>query len=364
VTEADGDRPPGPSRRRLLVRLAAVGGAVFAGKWVVGPFYDGNAPAPPERSEPRPFGEVGLGELWRTLPADTDRSSAGPAIDRELEALATHGRGGVLYLPPGEWTVDRAVRVLSDDVTITGAGMRATRLRLADDVRDHVVEVLADGVSIERLTIVGNGAASDREGLGHGIRAGDNAAHLLVRDVVVEDVQGYGIGLQPQAGDDAKVGGLFNDVVLRNVAVRGTGLDGIDIKNYDGDNEACPAASYEDEPVTPPGCNGRRSFLRNISVSGIAQHRPLRDQRGIDVRGLRLLQNIDVLDVPPTSHGVLFRTELGGTPNGRGGQWSTLEGFYISTEGSLEQGIFHDDLEGVEVHHGFVVHDDEVKTFA
>jgi hypothetical protein len=357
-----GPNQPRGSRRWLLARLGVIGGVV-AGGWYTRRSWIEDEEAP----EPEPLADVDLEELWRSLPEDTDADDAGAGIEAQLEAIADHGRGGVLYLPPGEWTVREPVRIPADNVALTGAGMRATRLRLAPGVRGHVVTVDGDGVSIERLTIVGNGAAFEGEELGHGIRVGSNARHLLVRDVVVEDVQGYGIGFQPRAErdepGDVNVGGLFHDVALRNVIVRGSGRDGIDFKNYDWENSACPRESYEETPSTPPRCNGSRSFLRNVSVTGFGQHEPIRDQRGIDIRGQRLLQNIEVLDVPEPSDGVLFRTEVGGRPNGRGGQWSTLEGFYVSMQGGAEHGVSQVDLEGVEVHTGFVVARDETRAF-
>jgi hypothetical protein len=333
-----------------------------AGVWAGTRFIERGDPDDPEpASPPRPFG--GLDEVLVALPDATDAGDARPAIDELIDELRHQGRGGEVHLPPGEWVVDRAVIVDVTGMRLTGAGMRATRLRLAPGVRGHVVEVVADGVTVERLTIVGNGADVIEEGgLGHGIRVGDNAAHVQVRDVVIEDVQGYGIGFQPQpaAIGEANVGGVFDHAVLRNVTIIGTGLDGVDFKNYDGDNPSCPTESYEDAPDTPRDCNGGRSFLRHLSVTGMGRSPRVSGRAGIDIRGRRHLQGIEALDVDAESNGVELRTDAGGRPNGLGGFWSTIEGFYVATAGPIEGAIENGDIEGVEYHTGVIAGPGEI----
>ena len=174
---------------------------------------------------------VGLGTaLWRLAdrpPAqsevdlrdlDPDPGDASPALDEALARISRAG-GGVLHLPPGRWRLSEPLRASVPGLVVRGAGLRATRLVVPEGAAHAAVQVSADGVVLERFTVEGNLASwsgGDGPGLPVGIRVGDSAADVSLRDLVVEQATGYGIGLQ-RDGDLS--GGVFDALVLRDVTV-------------------------------------------------------------------------------------------------------------------------------------------------
>jgi len=308
-----------------MLRDLAVGGSVLAalGWWSASRFGDG-----------RPSGRQTL-DLREAAP---DPDDASPAFAELVAELARSG-GGVLHVPPGRWALSESLTLDAPNITVVGTGLRATKLVMADGIRSSVVSILADGVTLQRMTIVGNLASlrsSMDQGLPHGVRVGNNARHVRIADLVIEDAAGYGIGFQPSGGTD-RLRGTFDHFAIENVSIIGCGHDGIDIKNYDSANPACPDETYDEQPRTPDSCNGGRSFLKNVSVDrhSLLFGHPDR-KSGIDIRGGRQLENIEVLNVRPGAIGVHFRTDVGGYPNGRGAQWSTLVNCHVSlTPGDL-----------------------------
>lgn len=251
---------------------------------------------------------------------------ATPAFGRALDAIADAG-GGVLYVPPGTWVVDEPITVTQARTAILGAGMRASVISPRPGVAIHTVDVSAPAVTIERLTI--RGVLESTPGLDqgyHAIRFGDvDADWVEIRDVVVEDARGYGIGFQKAS---------YRDVVLENVSVHGSGADGIDFKNDEDD--------------------GGRCFLRHVTVerSGLLET----DKAGIDVRGVIRLAGIEVLGVRAGNTGVRFREGEAGAVNGIGGYWSSMEGFYVEVSDDGAVGVAGTDLTGVQAAVGSVEH--------
>ena len=331
-----GGPSPAASRRRMardgILGIAALGAVAL---WSARQF---GQPPPPAQQE------VDLRDL------DPDPGDVSPALAEAVARVGAAG-GGVVHLPPGRWLLSRSFRVDVPGVVVRGAGLRATRLALPPGATFAAVQVAADGVALERLTVEGNLATWDGGSDGSlpaGIRVVDSAADVSLRDLVVEQATGYGIGFE-RGADGAD--GVFDAFVVRDVTVLGSGSDGIDLKNYSSSSPACPTASWRDEPPTPDACNGRRSFLRNLTVDGHgALFRGVARKSAVDVRGQRQLQAVEVLDLAPGALGVHFRVEVGGAPNGRGGLWSTLVGCFAS----LAPGG-PDELPGVPVMGGDVV---------
>jgi hypothetical protein len=280
-------------------------------------------------------------------------------------ALALQG-GGVLDIPPGEWLVQpmpespkAAVWMRTRGTTLRGAGMRATRLRLVGGQPSCVVCIVAPGVTVERLTIVGNLddapqdvppalaerglTADDLVALSiqpHGVVAHDCPAFTQLRDLVIEDVVEYATNFSVHVRTFDHPGDCFCDIVLRNVHIRRCGNDAIDFKM-----RPTPGAVPGREPA---GSSGPRAFLRNVSVVGHSSLWPgdepgdRRGENGVDARGQVHLQNIEVREVRPGRYGkgggsgICLRDETASGDgvsfgmHGAGGQWSTLSGYFIS----------------------------------
>jgi hypothetical protein len=253
-----------------------------------------------------------------------DPAHATPLFRRALATLAAQG-GGLLYVPPGEWVVDEAVRIATPGTTVRGAGVRASRVRVRNRVLAHGIVIETTGVVVERLTVVGNRASVPVTPGHHGIRVGgDQADWIVLRDLAVEDAQAYGIGLQK---------GSFESIVIENVSVSGSGADGIDFKNTTD--------------------TGTRCFLRNVTVERSGLTTPAKS--GIDVRGRVRLQNIDVLAVGAGQAGVRFRDTDKNGNNGVGGLWSSVGNFYITKSHRAGVGIQNPNQRGVSIGNGTVV---------
>jgi hypothetical protein len=203
--------------------------------------------------------------------------------------------------------------------------MRASQIRVRAGVQSHGVVVEANGVVVERLTVIGNRDSVPTTPGHHCIRVGgDDADWLVLRNLAVEDAQAYGIGLEK---------GSFESVVLENVSVKGSGADGIDFKNTAN--------------------SGTRCFLRNVTVekSGMTTA----GKSGIDVRGRVQLQNIDVLEVSSGQAGIRFRDTDRNGRNGIGGLWSSVHNFYITKSRLAGIGIQNPQQKGVAIGNGNVV---------
>jgi hypothetical protein len=312
--------------------------------------------------EPVGLGDLSADQLIAALPDGTDPDDASDAIADQLARLRSTGRGGRLHLPPGDWTISRPIELDTPHLHLTGAGMRATRLHMAPGVDGHMIQVDGNGVVVERLSLRGVGL-DDPDLAGHGIRVGSSATDVLLRDLLVEDVPSYGIGLQPRDArvGDARLGGVFDGLSMRNVVIRRCGQDGIDIKNIDETIDACSLREVE---TLEADCNGRRTFLRNLAVSEVGLLAAADDGKpAIDVRGVRSLQNVEMFGLDRAAFGIRFRNDPGGPPNGLGGGGSTIENFVVLQAGTANPGVERSGTDGVEVHNGFVVAAGQVEQF-
>lgn len=292
-------------------------------------------------------------------PQPSDAAATTEAFRRADKALAKAG-GGTLEIPPGRWLVEAlprdpsvAVILRTAGTTVRGAGILATTLALAEGHDCHVLMIVAPGITVERLTIVGGLQHQPPEVLAgeavparrsHGISIRECPAFTLIRDVLIEDVVGYGIGSIIVRGGPKPEPDPFVHVRMHNVTLRRIGDDGIDFK-IDVDID------HPDPDGPDPARLGRlgpRGFLKNIAVvdhsvlgpNGTADR--VRGENGVDARGQLHLQNIEVLRVRPGGWGkhggagITFRDETGpgrgvsSASHGRGGQWSTLQNYHLT----------------------------------
>ena len=263
----------------------------------------------------------------RTYGASANNPAANTqAITAALAAIATNG-GGVLYVPPGVWKLNAGIPLSTPGTTLLGTGIKASTLALATGVNDTVVKVNVNNVSVERLTVQGHPPYPNSGG-NHGIRFGSSVQWGRVRDVIVSSTFGYGIGLE---------GGSYSYIEIDSVSISDCGHDGIDWKNDDTTNADHTVADAH------PELSGTRNIVRNVIVRDFAGAEAA--QAGVDVRGRVGLQNIEVFVPALGLFGVRFRQTS--VEHGIGGDWSTLENYYVEVpdnSGAIDRGVKRESL--------------------
>jgi hypothetical protein len=287
-----------------------------------------------------------------------DAAATTEAFRRADLALAAAG-GGTLEVPPGRWVVralerDRSTAILlrTPGTTLRGAGVLATTIALEAGQDCHVIVVVVPGTTIERLHIVGglqhqpaevHAGRVEPARRSHGISLRECPSYALVRDVLIEDVVGYGIGSIIVRGGDQLEPDPFTQLRLHNVTLRRIGDDAIDFK-IDVDHERLRPG---DPDPAAMGHRGPRAFVKNISVVdhsvlGPCEPSPARGENGIDGRGQLHIQNVEVLRIRPGAWGkqggagITLRDEtrpgggISSASHGRGGQWSTVQNYHLT----------------------------------
>jgi len=224
------------------------------------------------------------------------------AINAAITAINALGGGTVLF-PEGTYLVgdvggNTAISLLSN-VTLNGSGINATIIKLKNNGNAHVISASSvSNVAITNLTVDGNRA---NQSLGvHCIRGGDVDGYFI-ENVEAKQAYAYGIGFQT---------GTFKRIKLNNIYVHDTGLDGIDLKNKNSDNED---VQYS-----------------NITVRQWGLDTTATVQTSMDIRGVAELVNIDARNPGNnTCVGIRFRQGEVGDVNGLGGHKSSLTNFFV-----------------------------------
>jgi hypothetical protein len=203
--------------------------------------------------------------------------------------------GGVLYLPKGTYRAS-AMYVSTSNIHIIGDGIGATVFQNAPGVLGGInISNQVANCSIQDLEI----DANRRSGAtGHGIRAPGGTC-VVVKNVKIHNVPGYGIGCQEDGLGTPKKHFRFE-----NVSISDTSMDGIDFKNR---------TSRTEDVV-----------LENIRVERF-------QGGGIDVRGVVRMNNIHVSNYSGSSAGIRFRHGVDDGMQGEGGHKSLLTNFYIDS---------------------------------
>jgi len=116
--------------------------------------------------------------------------------------------------------------VAQNGVTFRGVNRYQSVIKLADGVNTHACELInCENITLERLTIDQNRAANLTGG--HGIRFGGTDGITLDK-VIIKNCHTYGIGMQA---------GTNKNIDILNCVIQETGEDGIDIKDYNEENE-------------------------------------------------------------------------------------------------------------------------------
>lgn len=136
----------------------------------------------------------------------------------------SNSTGGRIYLGIGTLLCS-GVALVSLKASIRGINRDLSVIKIADGTNNNVISMTGSSeLDIKNVTLDGNRL---NQAGGHGIRGGGcNKMH--VDSVTIKDCYSYGIGFQA---------GTNKNVKINNLIIHGTGQDGIDIKDYNSNNE-------------------------------------------------------------------------------------------------------------------------------
>lgn len=264
-----------------------------------------------------------------------------PAIDDAIEAAkpdpATKPFGGVVYLPPGVYSIEDTILVRSD-VILIGAGVGITTIKANFASDDNMISLNAGVAStpVERAAVaemtIDGGWTADPDPRGHGCGGGYRLVDCHFWNLWIKNVGGYGFG----GTEDSLQRCSWHRIKITDV-----GGDGIDLKNEgsitDGTDVAGNYGNVFDtiwverhgqshEELLPPG-------------GGYSE-------AGLDIRGQALLSNIVVrgFGAEAGETGIRFRPGNETTGNGIGGEKSALTNFYVDGDPQFEA------TSGIEIH--------------
>lgn len=223
---------------------------------------------------------------------------------------------GYLVIPEGVFMVDR---VACDGVVvgIFGTNRLKSILKSLPGSHTHTVEVSNDGGAVIRnITIDQN---ESTQPAGHGVRSG-GCSILDIANTTIQNCAGYGVGLQ---------GGTSKGVKIDNVLINNVGLDGVDVKDYNLNNEVVQINNLT---------------VRNYGNRGTAQV-------AVDIRGIVNLTNlVAISDNNPNNRGFRFRSA---SAQGRVGS-GTASNIYFKGTGAgsfalqISQNVSDYSIHGVE----------------
>jgi hypothetical protein len=151
------------------------------------------------------------------------------------DALIEWGKKALF--PEGTYLTD-SLTLLSKQIEIEGAAENLTIIKLLDNAVDNVFTLTGTAkLKLSNLTIDQN---FENNTGGHGIRSG-GCEKLIINNVTIQNCATYGIGFQA---------GTSKGVRLSNFTIKNTNSDGIDIKDYNLNNECIFITNYRAENVS------------------------------------------------------------------------------------------------------------------
>ena len=204
--------------------------------------------------------------------------------------------GGKITLGFGT-TLVNTVSINALTVDLTGLSMDFSILKLIDGTNNHLVALAGQAsLKLSNLTLDQNSA---NQTLGHGIRLG-GTNRTRFNNLRIINADSYGIGVQ---------GGSNYKPKWTNIEIENCGLDGIDIKDYNNDNDVIVIDN---------------ATFKNVSIvndDGVA----------LDIRGGVNVTNITVETLAgSSSRGIRFRP---GGLQGRAG-FGVINGFVFKGHGA------------------------------
>lgn len=260
------------------------------------------------------------------------------AIQTAIDYLDSIG-GGVLYMPPGVYLVsgsrssetfsnfgasvpaNTGCIILRNGVSIIGAGRNICTIKCNNPTITMIYHITPLNSMVQGMTISNAWTNSaPNSGVGHGIftLASSGGAlyrckNVTYRDLIIQNVGSYGIGIQ---------NGYPINCRIEDVIVDTNGADGLDLKARDAND---PSAINSQ----PYGNSANNIVINNHGgrITGSC---------GIDTRGVWSLTNVQVVNFGGFNQsieylGVRFRTkDTLGTGYVGIANYSTLDNFFIS----------------------------------
>lgn len=263
------------------------------------------------------------------------------AIQAAIDAVSAAG-GGTLLFPEGVYGISASASpvgpsgllhglLVQGSVCLIGQG-RATTIRRIGATSFHLINVRSpNGAEIRNFRIDGQATAlpispTSTSNLGAGILVesltSTETKNIIIDSVWIDDVLGYGIGLE---------WGHQRGVTIKNVFVDGCGADGMDIKRFTANNFDAFAIVVDNFRVT--------NFGRLATDAA---------QTGLDIRGYCTVSNVHVYGAWGTYARAGIRLRGGiATDNSLGAQRSNLVNYYVDRTSGGEATTY-----GLEVNAG------------
>lgn len=209
--------------------------------------------------------------------------------------------GYKLFFPKGTYLTDAVSAASMTGVNFVGEDKHSTILKLNASQNTHLVSY-SDSVNCSIINMTIDQNTTNQTG-GHGMRLG-GVDGLLLQNIIIKECNDYGIGVQA---------GTNKNVTIDNFEINGAGIDGIDIKDYELDNENITLS------------NGViKDFGREGTTSG-----------GLDIRGPVVVDNLHIVAQNANNRGFRLRIE---SVQGRAGS-GVLDNIEVLISDSTAQGM-------------------------
>lgn len=226
-----------------------------------------------------PGSDTGGSDGGPPAPQGTVDASSFASIQDAIDSL--EGQGGAVYVPAGQWSVPEKLRVHTG-ITLFGAGMDVTVIRLADDAPDD--DLLSNDSSsgrsdivIRDLTLQGRGAG--RDDCRHGLKLA-HVERVTVVAVAARDHCADGFYLGYKHVDGVPIG--VADVRVSGVVASGNGRNGlslvqghdvlVDGGSFSGNNVGELVAAIDLEPDPYPDGNVSHNRIIGNTISDNANN--------------------------------------------------------------------------------------------
>ena len=218
----------------------------------------------------------GSGDVWALVGSEISVVGLGGVLDGVTDntsvTAAAVAWGGKLKIPVGVYLTD-SFTILSTTLHVEGDSEQSTTIKLKNNAVNNVFTLTGTAkLKLHNLTIDQNFANNSG---GHGIRSG-GCDSLILNNVTIQNCAFYGIGFQA---------GTSKGVFLTDLTIKNTNSDGIDIKDYNSNNECIFITNYRAENVSIIDADDVALDVRGeVCVNGVSI------QTATNSRGIRLRQ--------------------------------------------------------------------------
>ena len=216
------------------------------------------------------------GNQWALIGSEISVVGLGGVLDGVTDntsvTAAAVAWGGKLKIHAGVYLTNSFL-ILSTALDVEGDSEQSTIIKLKNNAVSNVFTLTGTAkLKLHNLTIDQNFANNSG---GHGIRSG-GCDSLILNNVTIQNCAFYGIGFQA---------GTSKGVFLTDLTIKNTNSDGIDIKDYNFNNECIFITNYRAENVSIIDSDDVALDVRGeVCVDGVSI------QTATDSRGIRLRQ--------------------------------------------------------------------------